>query len=796
MLDRQFRDLFEAASDAIIVIDENQGIVAGNEEAESIFGYPRAEVLGQPVAMLVPSRFRARHRAHVQGFRDGDEGRRLMSTRTELVGVRRSGDEFPVEITISKLGERGGDLVMAIVRDVTEQRAAEAARREYEQEQIRIQAERRLVAAFANAPIGMGLTSPDGRLLRVNAAFCDMMGYSEERLLTMTWRDYTYPADIKSDQAEVDRLLSAPPSADSKRVGMVEKRYIRADGTTIWVVLTMALVRDPSGEPGYFVTHAQDITERKETHRALAKAEERFRTAFNYAPIGMALVAPDGRFTTVNSTFCQMLGYSADRLCELSITEITHPDDVEETRVALGDVLDGEAETLSLEKRLIAADGHVVPIIVDTTLVRDLEGQPLYFIAHLVDLSGLHEANRQLLEAHVALEESARLKDEFFAGMSHELRTPLSAIIGLSSILERQTFGLLNDKQTSYVDEIGRSGRHLLALIDDLLDLEKIAAVTEDLEIGPVHLPTLIRGAVSMLRETATAKGLQIREDISPDLLVVSGDERRLKQVLVNLLSNAVKFTPEGGRVGVEAKQAAGQTHITVWDTGVGIPRKHQHLLFHRYPQLGTSLSQEQVGSGLGLALSQRLMQLHDGFISVESAEGDGSRFTMQWPINSATNGEIGPEGQTGTDQIRQGADPAASRSSAGDTVTVLVVEDNQVNRMMLVDYLESRNITVHCAEDGFEMIAQTKAVKPDLILMDIQLPRMDGITATRLLKSDPATRHIPCIALTALAMSGDADRCIEAGCDAYLSKPVDLDQMLSLIIEFTSTATEEEVGA
>ena len=293
-------------------------------------------------------------------------------------------------------------------------------------------------------------------------------------------------------------------------------------------------------------------------------------------------------------------------------------------------------------------------------------------------------------------------------------------------------------------------------------------------------LSDVVAGAVGLIREGAVASGLQLSVDLDaslPELIEIDG--LRIKQVLLNLLSNAVKFTPTGGRVGVEAVRDGRCVAVTVWDTGIGIPKSKQARLFQPFEQVDSSLTREQSGTGLGLALSRRLVELHGGRIDLHSSPGEGSRFTVRLPIITVTDGQEIDAPLSVDGEIIGGTEGA----------TVLLVEDNTLNRRVMTDYLEASGYTVLYAGDGIEAIAQAESALPDVILMDIQLPVMDGLTATRTIKSRPELEHIPIVALTALAMAGDADRCLEAGCDAYLSKPVGPDEVMMTIEEQLSGA-------
>lgn len=359
--------------------------------------------------------------------------------------------------------------------------------------------------------------------------------------------------------------------------------------------------------------------------------------------------------------------------------------------------------------------------------------------------------------------EADRLKTSFLANMSHELRTPLSAVIGLSGILANESMGSLNDKQLDYVAKISASGGHLLEFIDDLLDLARIEAGEERLDPVDVDLYETLRESVDIVRSSAPDGMIELVEDPNQQPISVHADARRLRQVVLNLLTNAVKFTPPEGQVGVEATSADGGAEIVIWDTGIGIDPAELDRIFDPFHQIDSTLARQHGGSGLGLALSKRIVEMHGGQITVESELGEGSAFRILWPLSAAPAKTPPPVLRTR---------PAEDINLSGHSRTVVVAEDNSINLSMMTDLLETSGWQVVQAQDGADAVRLTRAHTPDLVLMDIQMPVMDGLAATRLLKADPATASIPVLAVTALAMPNDEERCLEAGCQGYLAKP------------------------
>lgn len=389
----------------------------------------------------------------------------------------------------------------------------------------------------------------------------------------------------------------------------------------------------------------------------------------------------------------------------------------------------------------------------------------------------IEERTADIQRVNFELQRALRVKDEFLANMSHELRTPLNAVIGLSDSLSEQIAGPLNEKQQKYLTTIRESGQHLLELINDILDLAKIEAGHVTLSREKVDVAAVCQASLRMIKQLAQKKNQQVFFEMDTGLGAVWADERRLKQMLVNLLSNAVKFTPEGGKIGLQVRgdREKNILFFSVWDTGIGIRDEDLPRLFQPFTQLESSLARQAGGTGLGLALVSKMAAMHGGGVSVESEPGKGSRFTIRIPWESALQTGPLPEWKTGKL-------PPPPQPAEAQTHTILLVEDTEEVTMLLRDYLEYNGFKVATAPNGVEGITQAEMIQPSLILMDVQMPVMDGLEATRRMRQIPSLQRIPIIALTALAMRGDRERCLEAGMNDYISKPVVMQELLQLI--------------
>jgi hypothetical protein len=403
----------------------------------------------------------------------------------------------------------------------------------------------------------------------------------------------------------------------------------------------------------------------------------------------------------------------------------------------------------------------------------------------------LTESNQKLAISNQELVRATRLKDEFLANMSHELRTPLNAILGMTEAVLDEIFGPINEQQRKSLQTVERSGSHLLELINDILDVAKIESGQIELDCTAISVSHLCQSSLAFIKQQALKKRIQL--EISqlpiniPDLFA---DERRIRQVLINLLNNAVKFTPEGGQITLEVSQIS-QTlksgdlepqhflRIAVIDTGIGIAAENIPKLFQPFIQIDSALNRQYTGTGLGLSLVKRLVELHGGNVELTSELGVGSCFAIELPALAMCYTQ---------ETVTISSDPQPIHTQIKDAPLVLLAEDNQANILTISSYLEAKGYRIILAKDGLEAIAVAKLHHPDLILMDIQMPKMDGLESIKNIRLEPQLTKVPIIALTALAMTGDRDKCLEAGANDYLAKPIRLRALAQLIQGFLSS--------
>ena len=551
--------------------------------------------------------------------------------------------------------------------------------------------------------------------------------------------------------------------------------------------------------------------ERKRIEEALRESEEKFRAIFDNALDGILVADLESkRFYTCNEMICQMLGYdSMEEVKRLSVMDIHPAKDLPHVMERFEAQLRGE---LSLAKNILVRrkDGTVFYADVNSSLVT-FAGKT-YLMSIFRDVTErkraeaalererallaqrVEERTVELKTANLELARANRLKDEFLANMSHELRTPLTVILGMAEVLQINVQEPLSAKQCKWLQRIEESGSHLLELINDILDVAKIGADKLELHIQPVSIESVCQASVRLVSQQAHKKRLRVSLSVDSTVTTIHADGRRLKEILVNLLSNAVKFTPEGGNIGLEVVADVEQqmAHFTVWDTGIGIPQEKMELLFQPFVQLDGSLSRGHSGTGLGLTLVKKTTELHSGSVSVESEVGKGSRFIVSLPWQEAAEGadaesDMSVESQTAS-VVKHNQVPKSEQP------LILLAEDDEGIADLISDFLSFSEYHVIIAQNGHEAVRLVKEEKPDIVLMDIHMPDMDGLNAISHIRADADVSDTPIIALTALAMIGDRERCLEAGADDYIIKPVhfkDLIRAIEAQLHRESDATE-----
>ena len=684
------------------------------------------------------------------------------------------------ETVYSPVREPSGEVAAVSIRvaDVTAKVQAVAALTELNAslEQRVAERTREIRSILASTYDGFALFGPGGRFVDVNESYCRMVGYSREELLGMSIHD----VDAVMTREEIEVLAGRLAEVGSLSF---ETRHRRKDGSLVDVETTVNWDQPGEGPSFAFV---RDITARKEAE-AIRDRQLEILEAF---PDFVGMVDGDRRILYLNPAGRRLVG--VERIDGLSVLDL-HPAWFAETQLKEIGRVARRGEVWRGESVLRAADGREIPVRqVVVPHVRP-DGSIPYFSTIARDVSEERKAATEreeraaeLARLNAELERAARAKDAFLASMSHELRTPLTGILGATELLRSGAQGPLNERQARSLGYVEEAGRHLLALLADILDLAKIGAERLSLSTDACMLGEVCESAVSMVRGEARRKEVSLSLHVPAAPVRFLADVRRVRQMLVNLLSNAVKFTPASGSVALAAAadEERAVVRFEVRDTGPGIAAEDLPKLFQPFTQLDTRLSREHSGTGLGLALVRSLAELHGGRVEVESEPGRGSLFRVVLPWQR-------PVSLPGLTRRTVGAGVAAAGGAPSASPRVLLVEDDDANRTILAEFLASRGFEVDEAATGAGALDLAGVCPYDLIILDIQLPGMDGLEVlARLPQSRP-----PVLALTALAMSGDRERILSAGADAYLSKPAPLAHLGKEIDRLLSLGRERPAG-
>ncbi len=747
----------------------------------------------------------------------------------------------------------------------------------------------------------------------------NIIGYSATELLNIPYRQFLKPEFIQIIQTALATTLPTFQADHNNNVFTVEFDVLHKDGHPVYIEAVTSFVLNEDGEIE-IISISRDISERQKTEEALRESEDRYRRAISAAnAVPYTFNYVQNRYTFIGEGIEKISGYTREDLTQqmlstsiqesIMIGELSHLSN----QAAVLQILAGQEAakaTFQCDFRILDKNGESRWLSDTAVQVLGPDGIPLSSIGILEDVTArkkiemdLRESRDKLSSANIALEKAMRVKDEFLASMSHELRTPLTGILGISEALQFPAHGKLTKKQRESLQDIEKSGHHLLELINDILDLSRIEAGNLEMEFEPCLAAEVCQASLQLVKGLAHKKKQTLAFSMEPASITLRADQRHLKQMLVNLLSNAIKFTPEGGNLGLEVRCNFREKNVffTVWDEGIGIRPEDIGKLFQPFVQLDSSLARQYAGTGLGLALVERTAELHGGSIKVESVPGAGSRFTIALPWSALvtrplpnlmnhsldsiktilTIEDIGldasrithylidlgimnviqpvltgalekaadlqpsiilldlslPDGdgmdllaqlkadertrniqiiiisgeERRSEALKLGASayllkpylkedllavlkkvavflPTPAPESKTETVSsaplVLIADDDDLILRTVTDFLIALGLQAFPVHSGFELLERAPEIKPDLMLVDIQMPGMDGLETMRRLRAhnDQRLAATPIIAVTALAMPGDQERCIQAGANEYLSKPVSLRKLVEQI--------------
>ncbi len=610
-----------------------------------------------------------------------------------------------------------------------------------------------------------------GRILSVNDNFCKISGYSREELIGKNHRL------LKSDNHPDLFYENMWKTISSGQVWHGIISNYKKSGEVYWVESTIVPFLDEKGKPYKYVSSRTDIT-------SIIESEERLERSQAFANIGTW----DWNIKTGDlfwsASIWPLFGYDKE------VTETTydnfiaaiHPDDRQIVSDAIMRCVE-KGDDYDIEHRVVWPDGSIHWLHEKGDVVRNKYNKPVQMLGVVQNITKRKLAEQSLVEAREDAETANHAKSEFLSSMSHELRTPMNAIMGFGQLLTLEGEQSFNDSQKENVSEILKASEHLLSLINEVLDLAKIEAGRIDLSIEDVKLENIIMESLQLISPLADKRGISIKlfrddaeissDDLNNDTNILRADYTRTKQVIINLLSNAVKYNSEGGKITIKCDQSDNNIRISITDTGLGLNQEQQTQLFTAFDRLGVENTDIE-GTGIGLVITQNIVELMGGNIGVDSEPGVGSTFWFELP-----------SGSTVIDNKPEDVSSLEDTIDLTEKHTVLYIEDNPAN-LRLVTQLLGRlpNLHMWSAHEhmlGLELAAENN---PDLILLDINLPGMDGFEVLKLLRQRDGTRNTPVIAISANAMPKDIERGLEAGFDDYITKPINIHKLMLAVSE------------
>ena len=798
-------NLLNAAPDAMILVGRHRIIEFVNQQFETLFEYRAASVVGRSIDILLPPELRACHARHVAAFWTAPE-RRPMSTRRGLHAMTSRGERLPVEISLGPLERDGEQLVLVSIRRASQRPKLDAALAESEADLRRLTMD--FMALLESTGDFVYFKNRDHQFTAVSQSLAEATGHGH-------WRDLIGKTDFDifpKDHAQRSFAAERHVIEHGSGIAGLETCYRNGDGDLRWVISDRKPLRNSDGAVVGLFGISKDVTDLKKAAAALAAARDsaveevaQRKQVFMDATDPILIEDLSGRVIDLNRAAERAYGWSREQLIGKSVKAIVPSERHHHADELLRRCLDGE-EIRSVEGLRRSKTGAEFAVLLTLSRLTNDAGEPVAVATIAKDITALKRAEAELQEYSRTLEErvaertrelrtakdlaerAAAAKSVFLATMSHELRTPINGVTGMLELLALTD---LDPEQRGMLGTIRGSADTLMRVIDDVLDFSKIEAGELRLEIEPLDLPTVINDVQRVMSPAAARKSLLLVVDIGAGVQpVVRGDPVRLRQILFNLISNAIKSTVDG-KVAIRARARAvaddrQQLTIQVEDTGVGVRPDKLDKLFKPFNQGDNPTTRRRGGTGLGLAICQRLVGMMGGAISMESEVGKGTVVTIVLTLDVVTD----PDEQRRATELATVYGEASEESLYRQPPTigeaersgrlVLVAEDHETNRRIVMQQLAKLGFAAEAVTSGAEALDAWRSGRFGLLLTDCHMPDMDGYMLARRIRQIEATQggHIPIVAVTASAMSGEADKCRDAGADDYMAKPVPMHVM------------------
>jgi len=752
----RYRALFELATDAIIMILPKSGEIAdANHSCLKILGYTKEEILKLSAHDLFSEG------GWEKALRVLDQGNvRNPVSFAETRLIRKDGAGIPVLSSGQKVEIHGIDYLLVSARDISEIKSKETALKASEE---------RYKELVENIGEGIGIVDHNERFIYVNPMASEIFGLPTEKLIGQKLLNFVHP----SSHAEILRQTQNRKKGDK---GIYEVELLRPDGQRRWIIITATPQYDILGQPTGTFDIFRDITNNKIADARVKESEERLRAIVDITNDYIWEIDPQWRYTYISSKVYDIMGYRPEEMLGKSPFDFLFPEDLEQVKGSIRKFVHQYKPLNLITNRAIHRDGHTVFLESSGIPLFDASGKYIGYRGADRDISLRKSVENQLIIAKEKAEESDRLKSSILANVSHELRTPLNGILGFAEIIKNE---LKDSDYAIMAENIHASGRRLMTTLNSLITLSQLVAGKISLSVKPVFLKECVASVLKSYEQQAREKNLTISQKSDQDIIIKT-DEQLLKQLLRQILDNAIKFT-EQGSITVEISKGKSKTKnlvmISVTDTGIGIDKDYHEMVFQEFRQVSEGFGRKYQGSGIGLTICKKIIDLLEGSITLESIPGKGSTFYIFLPYSEEAD-------------LKAKTIPASTeakeeqKEKKTELPWVLLVEDNLVNKE-LTEFFLRKTCKVDYAPDGASAIEKVRSKKYLAILMDINLGYgMNGIEATKEIRKIKGYKEVPIIAVTGYTMSGDKDSLIAQGCTHYLAKPFDQASILDLMNE------------
>ena len=755
--------ILQASPDGICVIDAEGTVIMVNHSLQDIFGYSTEEVVGVNVKMLMPDDLADRHHNALERVVWGREPKLVGKGAIEVQGRTKSGDLFPMDLSISQIGSGKDVLFIGIIRDITDRKKAEEAMHEVYQ-------------IVDQMPMNVFVRDSEGRFKYINRSYEEFHKVKLEDIVGKTILD-VFQDNSNSYGTNDDEVISGGEMMSS------EENFDFGSDTVTFTVRKFPL-SDIEGNTIAVAGIDLDITEQKLAEKQIVDQLTFTESLLDAVPNPIFVKDMDLRFTSINRAYEEAFGIRREDY----VGTLTRDADYVSREVAENwEVIDRKLiEEGGIKREEVIArfadgqDHDVLSMRRTLQLSGDHSGGMLGI---LIDISDRKIMEREMEAAREQAEAANETKSAFLANMSHELRTPMNAIIGYAEILKEDAEDEENEEIIPDLDKIITAGRHLLQLINDVLDISKVESGHMDLYLEDFDIETMINDAASTVTTLVEKNNNVLEINLEENIGSMHADLTKVRQMVFNLVSNAAKFTSDG-KVGIEGNtmEKGGEPFIrlAVTDTGIGIPEDKLEHIFEEFSQADSSTTRNYGGTGLGLALVRKFALMMGGDVLVESTPGEGSSFILEIPARVVAKDEETTAATTTEKTVKGGDTKAASFGK------ILVIDDDPTARQLLRRNLEEQGYEVVTAEGGEQGIALAKSEKPAAITCDIQMPNVDGWEVLQHLKDDPDTESIPIIMVS---MVDDGKKGIALGAVEHLRKPVNREQLKSVISRYVKTA-------